>query len=179
MEDLEKYLKYYFLEDYLFGSVSKNFQKNGYLAPEEFFAIVIWKRNASKSKIIEGVKESGETIKSLTQKIYKLTNRRDKLITLINIRNIGIAIASAILTVLSPDEFTIIDYRVKNSLKRLNIKFPDKIEENVESYFQYVDICKETAQKWDLSLRNFDRALWAMDFYKGKNGLKDITKGLN
>ena len=57
MGDLKKYLKYYFLEDYLFNDVNKNFQRRGYLTPEEFFAIVIWKRNASKTKILNGIKK--------------------------------------------------------------------------------------------------------------------------
>jgi len=178
MGNLEKYLKYYFLEDYLFNEIHENFKNRGKLDPEEFFAIIIWKRNASKSKIVQGIKESSETIESLTKKIYGLNNREDRLTLLKNIKNIGIAIASAILTVLDPDEFTIVDYRVKNSLEKLGINLPDKIEKDIKNYFRYVDICKELAQKYNLSLRNLDRALWAMDFYEGKYGLKDIANGL-
>ena len=178
MEDLKDYLRYYFQEDYLFSKVNKNFQENHFLTPEEFFTIVIWKRNASKTKIVKGIKESKKTIKFLTKKIFESTEREDRLKILLNIKNIGIAIASAILTVLYPNEFTIIDYRVKKSLKKLGIKLPGKIEENSEDYFRYVDICKEIAIKRKLSLRNLDRILWAMDFYEGENGLKDITKDL-
>ena len=51
------YLKYYSLEKYLFGDdkddgdVRKNFLKNGFLTPEEFFCIIIWKANRRKTKI--------------------------------------------------------------------------------------------------------------------------------
>ena len=51
---LESFKKYYFLEDYLFREINNNFSKNHYLSNEEFFAIVIWKRNASKTKIFNG-----------------------------------------------------------------------------------------------------------------------------
>ena len=58
MSDLEKYLKYYFLENYLFEDVSKNFQKNGYLNSEEFFSIIIWKSNRTKTNVRRGIEKS-------------------------------------------------------------------------------------------------------------------------
>jgi hypothetical protein len=42
------YLHYYNLEDYLFTEVTKSFRDRGYLTPEEFFSIVIWKANRSR-----------------------------------------------------------------------------------------------------------------------------------
>lgn len=172
---MRKYLKYYFLEKYLFGEVKNNFQKKGYLMPKEFLAIVIWKRNASKTKIIRGIKATRKTIRQITQKINRLENREDKLRELLKIKNIGIAIASAILAVLYSKEFTIIDYRVMNSLKDLKIKIGGNPDQNIKDYLEYIDICKKEAKKNKLSLRDFDRALWARDFYKGRNGLKEIS----
>jgi len=42
---MREYLRYYFLEDYLFKEVHANFEKNKTLTPEEFLAIIIWKSN--------------------------------------------------------------------------------------------------------------------------------------
>lgn len=116
MKDLKEYKKYYFLEQYLFKDVSNNFKNHGFLTPEEFFAIVIWKRNASKTKIREGVRNSGRTIREITSKI-----REQKLNVLLfpKIPGIGIAFASAILTVCYPDDFTVVDYRATTSLIKI------------------------------------------------------------
>lgn len=169
------YLKYYWLEEYLFEDVHKNFHKNGHLTPEEFFAIVIWKRNASKIKIIRGLKNSSKTINSITKEVYKSKTSDKKLKILLEMKGVGIAIASAILTVLYPDDFTIIDYRVLNSLKNKGINIVGKPTEKIEDYNRYIEICKRESKKSRVSLRNFDRTLWAENFHEG---LKKLVKGL-
>lgn len=158
--------------------VAGAFKKRRYLTPEEFLAIVIWKRNASKTKVIRGVRSSGRTIKSLTEEIYRTPNHEEKMKILTGIKGLGIAIASAILTVLYPEEFTVIDYRVMNSLRALGIPVLGNPISKIESYFSYLDSCKKEAKKLGLSLRDFDRALWGKDFYEGAKGLKEIAQDL-
>lgn len=175
---MKKYLKYYFLEDYLFKTVNKNFHKNKRLTPEEFLAIIIWKRNASKTKVIEGINASGKSIRTITNGIYKSSRREMKLQVLLEIKHIGIALASAILTVLYDKEFTVFDYRAKNSLESIGVQIIGSPDNKPEDYFSYVDLCKKQAKKYNLTLREFDRVLWAMDFYAGKYGLKKIAQRL-
>lgn len=93
------------------------------------------------------------------------------------IPGIGIAIASAVLTVCYPDDFTIADYRACASLKNFGEKGIGNPTTN-SSYFKYLDKCKELAHKYNFSLRDFDRILWAKDFYEGKNGLQHLVWGL-
>ena len=182
MGDLEKYLKYYFLEDYLFNDVNKNFQRRGYLTPKEFFAIIIWKRNASKTKILNGIKKNERTIRKITSKISAAKTKEQRLSALLSpkIPGISIAFASAILTVCYPDDFTVVDYRACASLKE---DFGEKVEGNptikTTAYFDYLTKCKKLAHKYNLSLRDFDRVLWGKNFYEGKNGLKHLVNGLD
>lgn len=175
---MKKYLKYYFLEDYLFKTVNKNFHRNKYLTSEEFLAIIIWKRNASKTKVVDGINTSGKSIRTITNEIYKSTSRERKLQILREIKNIGIAIVSAVLTVLYDKEFTVVDYRARNSLKVIGTQIKGSPDNRPKDYFNYVDLCKKQAKKYNLSLRDFDRSLWAMDFYAGKSGLKEIAEKL-
>ena|SRR5438552_14315201 len=64
------YLNYYNLEDYLFTEVTKAFRDRGYLTPEEFFSIVIWKANRAKgrikAKLTKGREDLGTAVKDLT-----------------------------------------------------------------------------------------------------------------
>ncbi|MEK7081230.1 MAG: hypothetical protein AAB902_02490 [Patescibacteria group bacterium] len=175
-EKLNIYKKYYFLEDYLFKEISNNFKKNHYLTNEEFFAIIIWKRNASKTKILSGIKKSDETVKKITENLYKEKDRERKICILTKIDGIGIAIASAILTVCYPGEFTIADYRASASLKSLGYEVKGDPTTKIPVYFDYLDKCKKLTKKSDLSLRDLDRCLWGYDFYEGKNGLKELAK---
>lgn len=181
MADLKKYLKYYWLESYLFDDVNKNFQKRGYLTPEEFFVIIIWKRNASKTKIINGIKTDRRTISEITLKISGAKMREQRLDALLSpkIPGIGIAIASAILTVCYPDDFTIADHRARTSLKNFGEEVIGNPTTKISSYFEYLDKCKKLAHKHNLSLRDFDRILWAKDFYEGKNGLRHLVAELD
>lgn len=48
---MRDYLRLYYLEAYIFGEVTKRFQKDGTLRAFDFFCIVIWKANRSKSKV--------------------------------------------------------------------------------------------------------------------------------
>lgn len=180
MENLEKYLDYYFLEDYIFNEIHKNFQEHGHLLPEEFFAIVIWKRNASKTKIIKGLKKDGRSILEITSKISAAKTREGKLNILLlpKIEGIAISFASAILSVLYPDDFTVADYRAYTSLKYFGGEINSNPTSSLSAYFKYLDECKILAHKYGFSLRDFDRILWSKDFYDGVNGLKSLVKGM-
>ena len=180
MDSLEKYLKYYycFLENYLFEEVNKNFQNNGYLTSEEFFAIVIWKSNRSKTNVRRGIEKTKKTIRTITSEVFQAETPEQKLNTLISIPNIGIPIASAILTVCYPDDFTVVDYRACTALKDFGEEIVGNPIKKIPTYFEYLEKCKKLAHKYNFSLRDFDRILWAKDFYEGTNGLKHLAKGI-
>jgi len=169
------YRKYYFLEKYLFDEVRNNF-KRGYLTPEEFFCIIIWKRNASKTKIKKGIEKINKTVHAITSEIYKNKDPQQKLKILISIPNMGIAIASAVLTVLYPDDFTVYDYKVLGELNR-GKKNEDKtkdfsLSKNViKEYFNFLDKVKKIAETKNLSLRDADRYLWGKYFYEDLKSL--------
>src|SRR3989344_4882981 len=188
--ELKNYLKYYFLENYLFGEVHDNFQKNGYLNAEEFFAIIIWKRAASKTKIKDQLILSGKTIEGITSDIFKNKNdRRKQLDLLADIKQVGISIASAVLTVCYPDEFTIVDVRACASLKRefhipdyfpYDKYFTSKDNKTRNLYLAYVNKCKELRKQTEFNLRNFDRVLFGQDLYNDeKSGLRILVDKYN
>ena len=185
--ELKSYLKYYNLEDYLFDDIHNNFIKNKCLDDYEFFAIVCWKRKATAIKVAK--RWNGEwnkdrlSIQDITSKVYLEPDDMKKMEILKNINQVGVAIASAILTVCYPEKFTIIDYRALNSLRKKekkkceNEKLPQKAENfKIEDYINYNNICKEVWNKYCPSLRDFDRCLWTMDWCDGEKGLKEVVE---
>lgn len=67
---------------------------------------------------------------------------------------VEIPVASAILTAIDPERYTIIDFR---ALESLGVK---NSWHTVDSYLRYLDQCRELARQNAVSLRELDRALW-------------------
>jgi len=159
------YLSYYNLEDYLLKEVRSNFQKKGYLTPEEFFCIVIWKANRAKSKIKNKIlkKESNlnKCVKKLTGQIFKATNSRQKLQILLEDWKFNLPMATAILTILYPEYFTIYDARVRN---QLGVNDFSGRTSQIEKYFsEFLPRVEKTRGR---NLREKDKYLWGKSFYE-------------
>jgi len=160
------YLKYYNLEDYLFGELRSNFKKRGYLTPDEFFCIIIWKANRAKTKIKSKItrRKGGlnKNTRLLTSQIFKTATDKEKLAILLEDWNFSLPMASAILTVLYPDDFTVYDIRVR---EQLSIKDFSGRKDQIEKYFsEFLPAVRKCSGK---SLRDKDRILWGKSFYEG------------
>jgi len=140
--------------------------------------IVIWKSPRAKTRIRKGIEESNKTVRDITTEIAQAKTPEQRLDILTSVFGIGIPIASAILTICYPNDFTITDYRVRESLKELGYKISDPTA-SVKAYLDYLDLCKKLSHEQGLSLRDFDRALWGRDFYEGSGGLRQLIRGLD
>jgi len=176
--EIKHYSKYANLEEYLFNSIQKNFEKNHQLTPEEFYTIVIWKANRAKTLIKRELRKSNISIKKLSRDLYSQKDPKEKIKLLVDIKGIGYPIASAILSVCYPDEYTIVDYRVKKTMTKLGIKIDGNPSANADAYLDYVMQCKKLANDNKVSLRSIDKYLWGYDFFEGTNGLAKFVKGL-
>ena len=165
------YTKFYWLETEFFPEIHKFFHKEHYLKPEHFFSIIIWKRNASKTIIKRGLRASGLSldvaVRNLTEEIFK-ADKKEKLNILLQRKGFQLAIASALLTVLYPDDFTVYDVRVRGQLEHPDITYA---KDNMQRYFseyipQVLKMGREIAQDSTLSLRDCDRVLWAKSWYE-------------
>ncbi len=169
----ENFIEYYGLENYLFNTVHKRFHEQGFLNAFDFFCIIIWKANRAKSKIAERLLKKGKlemVCKQITSKIYNAKKDGERLQILFN-EGFRPPMASAILTVLYPDKFTIYDIRVCKTLNKYyeianmdsNIK---NTEIYIKKYFEFIETVKNHPEVKNLSLRDKDRYLWGKSFYE-------------
>lgn len=163
------YSKYYNLETYLFNEVNKNFKKRKYLLPEEFFCIVIWKANRSKTKIKKKILALNNGlsggVKLITNDIYKAKSDIDKLNILLKKYKFYMPMASAILSVLYPDKFSVYDVRVREQLNMKEVY-------SAKKYFnEFLPKIKEVAN--GKTLRDKDKYLWGKSFFED---LKKLVK---
>lgn len=115
------YLQLYHLEEYLFGIVRPSFHRDGYLSAFDFFCIVIWKANRAKSRIAKRLLAThpgtlNDIIRELTEQLHEKNDDEGRLRVLVKGWDFLLPMASAILTVLYPERFTVYDVRVCESL---------------------------------------------------------------
>ena len=159
---MNDFLKYYWLEHYLETEVYDYFHAHHYLTPEQFFAIVFWKSKRPRRLIREGFNEG--SVERLMQSVFDAVTKEDRLRLLLNQRGFNLAMASAVLTVLYPNDFTVYDKQVREILGLKDISsLPSGAK--IKKYFDEY-ITKVKASNPDLSLRNCDRALWAESWHK-------------
>jgi hypothetical protein len=152
----------YHLERYLFEVVSNRFAEQQTLTSYDFFAIIVWKSNRSKTYVRDGLAAAGTSPGELMREVGRAHHPMAKIETLLAVSGIGLPIASAILAVCYPDEFTVLDYRAWASLYRASVDgLGSHLPRSPEQYLEYCQLCKRLAKQAAISLRDLDRALWA------------------
>ncbi|WP_140936632.1 hypothetical protein [Sphingobacterium lumbrici] len=167
------YEKYYDLETFLFTDVHNAFHENEKLSADQFFCIVIWKANRAKSKIAKRLLADfkmnsddnlDHIVDVMTSKIHEASSSKDKLSVLIEEYKFRLPMASAILSVLYPDDFSVYDIRICEILQGDFPKIADRTFERLwEGYMLYLEKVKEISSK--TNYRDADKYLWGKSFY--------------
>lgn len=166
-----------------FENISKIISKRGYLKRDEFISIGLWK---TRRPINSYQKNTDEQIKEITQKVLleKDIIQKIKLLMSPNLKGVQIAVASAFLTVLYPEQFCIIDYRAWRAMKWLQAtsennqlilksyrEYSDYLDslkyQGVENYLKYMDSLNTLFPDGNKTLRQIEMALWKFDQMKG------------
>jgi hypothetical protein len=171
------YGQFYELERYLFGIVRPRFLAHGRLSAFDFFCIVVWKANRARSRVArrllaKGHRDLEAAVRELTTTIVAQPTRA-RLRYLCEDWGLNLPMASAILTVLYPDEFTVYDSRVCDLLGGFHRLYYtasfDRLWGGYQAYKQRV--IEATTEC--LSLR--DRYLWGKSFHDQLQS--DIARG--
>lgn len=164
--------QFYHLEDYLFDVVARRYVEQGHLSAFDFFCITVWKANRAKSKIAKRPLDRGyptldDALYDLTSGLPQQQTPKERLRVLMVDGGFLMPMASAILCVLYPDDFTIYDWRVVEQLPDFrdltSSRDFDKIWASYQAFVAQVRLMTPD----DLSLRDGDRYLWGKSFHDG------------
>jgi hypothetical protein len=116
-------LAFYNPETYLFPGLAVRFAETSALDPMELYLILDWKAPRARTKHLRRLAEraSGSFERAAVEiatQIGKSANPKDRLRALLETWGFRLPTASAILSVLYPDEFTIYDVRVCDALRK-------------------------------------------------------------
>jgi hypothetical protein len=166
--EITDYRKLYDLEGYLFGEVSERYAKTGTISAFEFFSIVVWKANRSKSKIAGRLLSKDHddlesAVADLIEQIRIASDHKERLRILIKDWKLRLPMASSILSVLYPKHFTVYDIRVCGLVPGFD-KLTDisDFERQWNEYQRYTKAVKKEVPQY--SLRDADRYLWGKSF---------------
>lgn len=84
------------------------------------------------------------------------THERTAVAVLCGLSGVGVPMASAILTAMDRNRYTVIDRRV------LAVLTGNRWEPIVDDYERYLGYCRKCALSYGVSLRDLDRALWTL-----------------
>ncbi len=160
IKNLKDFIKLYDTERYLFDIVGPKAKKRGYLTFDEFYQICMWKSARQKQKYIS--KNNQKIIENISGRVFKEKGEEKKMKLLCEkLSGVWISTASAILTVIFPEKYAVIDIRC---LEILREKFNQKINRGIsyKTWLNYLALMRDWAKENNITPRELDMAFFAM-----------------
>jgi len=143
----------------------QDIKKRGYFTKDEFLKMGMWKSPRPKQKYL---KNSEEEIISISKKVLatKFEKRRIELLT--SLKGIAIPTASAILTLIDPQNYGVIDIRVWQIFYLYDsVKMkPTGTNFDFNNWYNYLIKLRYYAKKFNVLARDIERTIF---FYHKKN----------
>lgn len=163
------YGKFYHLERYLLEEVGPRFRSSGTIDPIDLFMIFVWKANRAKTRVRDNLKSRANGSFSnaafeIARALSAAKDQKGRLGILMRDWGLRLPMASAILTILYPGDFTVYDVRVCKMLQIAckDLRFSDKCWQEYQRYRDALCNCTPS----DLSLRDKDRFLWGKSLWE-------------
>lgn len=164
------------VETNLFPLIQKQFSKTGFLEAVDLLAILAWKANRATNKHISrvgGVENFNRYAPALGAELYEAKSNENRLrIAMTGAFKFRLPTASALLTVLYPDSFTVYDVRVCDQLEKFHKLANRRFSSALFSEYEEYKAAVMNAVPYQCSLREADHYLW------GKSWLMDAYKRL-
>lgn len=159
INDLQKYIELYDTEKHLFDVVGPSVNKRGYLIFEEFYKICMWKSARQKQKYIRA--KNRKQVEAITKDAFAEQNEKEKIRKLCELEGVGIPTASALLSVIFPEKYAVIDVRCLEVLKNT---FGQNINKFISgnTWLIYTDLMRRWAKENNTTPRKLDMAFFAM-----------------
>ena len=155
-KSVKKYLELYNVEEYLFNTVGIRAKKRGYLTFQEFYDICMWKSPRPKQKYIKNKNIVGQ----ITKEAFFENDEEKKMSVLCKLSGVAIPTASAILTIVNPKKYGVIDIRCLEQLKFMGYDIKKII--TIKNWLNYLAIMRDLSKKLGITPRQLDMVLFAM-----------------
>jgi hypothetical protein len=124
----------------------------GYYTREEFIEVCAWKTVRSRPKVSSNAPAA---VVRATGAAIATEDEAARMAALLELDGVGVPTASTLLYCAFPDDYPILDVR---ALESLGVK--PRSQYPLSFWLDYLDACRELAQRAGVSLRTLDKALW-------------------
>ena len=126
--------------------------RHGDYSFEKLRTIFEWKtKNRGKSRLN---KNSMSEVEEALRLAATAKEPRSAIAVLKGLSGVNVPVASAIMTLVHPEKYTVLDFRALEALG------DDSGRRSVTFYLHYLRYCADLAKTWGMSLRDLDHALW-------------------
>lgn len=131
----------------------------GYLTPSELEGVCRWKSPRALQLIKSN---SAYRVRSATKRALATKSERDRLAALQDLRGVSVPMASAILMLLHPKRYGVIDIRVWQLLHKIGTvtKNPKGVGFSFANWYQFLMIIRYFANEFGVTARDVERALF-------------------
>ncbi len=156
ISNIRKYIEIYG-ESYLFKVIGPAVKEKGYFLFNEFYEVCMWKSARQKKRYIQ----NKNIIEEVSRKALAEENERKKMEILSGeLDGVGIPTASALLTVVYPKRYAVIDIRCLEMLRKMKCDIGRHPSLNI--WEKYLKIMREWSKENSITPRELDMALFAM-----------------
>ena len=127
---------------------------NGYLLKVELLEMGQWKSRFLPSKM---KRNPPRHVERITGEAFSLGNDWEKVIKLEDIYGVGQSVASVILHLYDEGNYPILDH---HALRSIGIREEYVRGPRYPFWQEYVNLCRIEVDRYDVSMRTLDRALW-------------------
>jgi hypothetical protein len=134
-------------------------KSRGFLQYDEFIEIAKWK---SSRPMRFYQRNSHSEVVDLTSRAFTCRHNLECVVTLTNLVGVRVRTATAILHLCHPDPYPLLDFRAMNAMgipQTTTSRWDDL--DWLKIWPQYVQICRQIADRTGCDMRTIDRALWA------------------
>lgn len=158
LERVYEYIELYNEEKVLFGKIGPLVKERGFLEFREFYKICMWKSSRQKKKYIE----NSESVEKVSRKAFFEKDEIKKIKILCEgLKGVGIPTASAILSVVWPERYAVIDVRCLDMLNEI-ADTGIKKSMSYKNWLNYLMKMRELSREHNITPRQLDMALFAM-----------------
>ena len=138
-------------------------QSRGYLTKDELHEIARWKSTRRAALTLEN---TDTFITEITKSTFTAKDDWAKLLILTLLRGVKEPTASAILHLYDDGDYPLLDIHAIWS-----VGLPWEKRTSYPFWTEYIEFCRDIANRNNVSMRELDRALWKYSSDHGKNGL--------
>lgn len=172
MNEFERKIDFYirnFDTEKLLYQKGHSWARKGWLSKNEFLSICLWKSRRPKKLLNQNTRTK---IKSITKKAFIEPDETKKMKLLTRLSGVSVPTASAILSVVNPKKYPVIDVRCVESLRELDLIDWKSI--NIVSWIKYLDVIRSISKSKKKTAREVEKGLFAFNRLKLDSELKNL-----